>query len=265
MKIKHIILIVSLFVLVAWAKAADPELTFSFTTSNINGESYSPSHVFAVWIEDGNGTFVNTLMVYARERIGYLEKFNGSSGGYKVDAITGETLHAHTSHTATWNMKDFLTDVVGNGDYKLCFEMSSGGHGDYNPYYEIPFTLDGQSFILTPTDKTYLKSMTLSYSNGVTAGVNDIHESQKIQIFPNPVTSSSKIKVEGLPKGKYHLEMYTMKGQVISQSIKTVSSDSEEWSLPISTSMLQNQMYILRVFNETEEYQLSFIYKSTGK
>ncbi len=263
MNIKAFVGIVILTILsLGKVEADEPQLSFTFTTVSITGADYAPQHVFAVWIKDSNGDFVNSQMVYAQERIGYLEKFNASSGGFKVDAVTGATLIHHVEHTATWNMKNFLGSTVANGDYTLCFEMSSGGHGNENPFYTIAFTLDGQSFTTNPVDQTYLKTMTLTYSNGSSTAVNDVKSEQLLSIFPNPATASSNIVAKGFTPGSYTLELFDMSGKVIYKQPYLLSGSNQEWSLPASEKMQQGQMYILRMRGNNEDYQLSFIYKN---
>ena len=59
------------------------QLTFSFTTQKLpmsQGYEYTPSHVMAVWIEEANGRFVNTIAQYGFIRQNYLEKWQSNTG-----------------------------------------------------------------------------------------------------------------------------------------------------------------------------------------
>lgn len=141
------------------------ELKFVFTTINLSGYKYAPKHVFSVWVEDTSGKFINTIACFGKQRRGYLYKWNNTSGGFiDVDAVSGATQTKHTAHTVSWNMKTYRGLEVVNGDYNLCFEMTSkDGQG---PVLKTPFTLDGNNFSLTPSNQSFIKTMSITYNNG---------------------------------------------------------------------------------------------------
>lgn len=132
--------------------------TVDFTTINLSGYKYAPSHVLAVWIEDTDHKFVNSIAVYAQKRKVYLYNWNSTSGGYTgVDAYTGATLKSHQPRSFGWNMQNYKGTLIANGDYYLCVEMTSkNGQG---PVLKAPFSFIGEDILLSPNNTSYFKDM----------------------------------------------------------------------------------------------------------
>lgn len=167
-------------------------LTYDFTTKKLSGYEYAPSHVFAVWIETSTGSFVNTVAQFGFIRSSELFTWGNKSGGLNDDAVTGATLHVNTAHSYSWNMKNYRGQTLTTGDYKLCFEMTSGNR--QGPVLRTPFTLNGTDFTLSPADQTYLVSQSVVYKSGVNTAVSDKNLSaSSIIVAPNPVTENSEL------------------------------------------------------------------------
>ena len=106
------------------------ELTVTFDFIKQSG---SASNQFAVWVEDANGNYINTL---------YATKFT-AKGGYKnrpdsiplwveksgitsmpdyyIDAVSGAT-PSTGNQSYTWNLKDINGDPIAPGDYIVLVE-----------------------------------------------------------------------------------------------------------------------------------------------
>jgi len=97
-------------------------------------QSGSASNQYAVWVEDMDGNYVNTL--YATQwtaKGGYdsrpdsialwvVKSGISSMPDYYVDAISGATPKASGSQSYTWNLKDINGDTVLCGEYKVFVE-----------------------------------------------------------------------------------------------------------------------------------------------
>ena len=106
-------------------------LTVSTLTSSAGGP-YAPRNVLAIWVETNTGKFVKTLLVYAAERKFDLTNYMSNTSGNATDAKTGATQLSHSTRTCTWNGKDASGNLVANGNYKLCMELSdSNGTGTF--------------------------------------------------------------------------------------------------------------------------------------
>lgn len=81
-------------------------LTVNVTTSSAGG-LYAPANVVAIWLEDGSGTFVQTLGRWSMIRTAHLVAWNMASGG-AADAMTGAT---RTTHATPLSVSGDLTSV----------------------------------------------------------------------------------------------------------------------------------------------------------
>ena len=103
-------------------------------TFDYERQSGSASNQFAVWIEDMNGNYINTL--YATQWTasgGYITRPDSvalwvkksdiaTMPDYYVDAISGVTPKSSGSQSFTWNLKDINGDTVSFGEYKFFVE-----------------------------------------------------------------------------------------------------------------------------------------------
>lgn len=132
------------------------KLDISVLTSAFGGR-YKPRNVGAIWIETSSGQFVKTIERWGKTRAKYLTKFNASSAGNIVDAVTSATLSSHVTHTRSWNLTDVKGCKIAPGSYRLQVE-----HTDYNgtgALLTLPFTTDPG--MQTPADSTYFHSVSL--------------------------------------------------------------------------------------------------------
>ena len=132
---------------------ADPSplsrLAVTVRTTPVGG-TFAPRNVGAIWIERADGSFVRTLERWARVRGRWLLRFNASSQGNIVDAITSATLTSHKTHEVSWDLRDAEGCEIEAGDYQVVFELT-----DRNAAGEslaIPFTKDTAPVSLAPAE-----------------------------------------------------------------------------------------------------------------
>lgn len=118
--------------------------------------------MLAIWVETSSGKFVKTLMVYAAERKFDLTNYMSNSSGNATDAITGATLSSHTTRTCTWNGKNASGNLVANGDYKLCMELSdTNGTGTFKT---ITFAKDTIASSLSPGNMACFSNISIKWT-----------------------------------------------------------------------------------------------------
>jgi hypothetical protein len=137
-------------------------LSVSLTTSTYNG-NYAPKHVLAIWIENGSGSFVKTLMVKAAARKQYLTNWlSSTSSGNSTDAVTGATLSSHGTRTCTWNGTDVSGNVVYNGTYKLCMEFTE--NDKTGKFASFTFLKDSVSQSVSPTATSNFSGISINWT-----------------------------------------------------------------------------------------------------
>ena len=107
------------------------EVTVAFDYKKQSG---SASNQYAIWVEDMDGNYINTLFATKWTAGGgfnsrpdsialWVEKSGiASMPDYYVDAISGATPKASGSQSYTWNLKDINGDSVLPGEYKIFVE-----------------------------------------------------------------------------------------------------------------------------------------------
>ena len=140
-------------------------LAVSTTTTTYNGK-YTPRHVLAIWIESSTGTFVKTLMVKAQARKQYLTNWlSSTSSGNSTDAITGATLNSHGARSCIWDGTDASGNVVGDGTYKVCMELTENdGTGKFSSF---TFTKGTTTDTQAPADKTSFTNVSIVWTPNV--------------------------------------------------------------------------------------------------
>jgi len=106
-------------------------------TTTLNGR-YSPRNIGAIWVEDATGAFVKTIERWGKTRARYLTRFNASSGGNLVDAVTSATLAQHVTHDRTWDLTNLAKCEIPAGAYRVVIEETD--HNGSGPSVELPFT-----------------------------------------------------------------------------------------------------------------------------
>jgi len=137
-------------------------LSVSATTSTYNG-SYAPQHVLAIWVESSSGTFVKSLLVNAAARKQYLTNwYDATSSGNSTDAVTGATLRSHGSRTCSWDGTDVSGNVVGDGTYNVCMELTeNNGTGKFASF---TFTKGTASDSQASLSKTNFSNVSLTWT-----------------------------------------------------------------------------------------------------
>lgn len=126
------------FVINLFAQTAG-ELTVKTTTSTAGGR-YAPANCVAIWVEDGSGNFVKTLMTYAQKYMKYLtywaQTTSASGSQYNtVDAITGASADNFATYILTWDGTDVDGNLVADGTYYVCMELTDkNATGSYSTF-----------------------------------------------------------------------------------------------------------------------------------
>jgi flagellar hook assembly protein FlgD len=174
--------------------------TMTFTVKTIsNNTGFSPKHVLAIWIKDGQGNFVKSCKVMANVRKIHLVKWNANSSGNSTNAITGATLTSHQTHTITWDGKDYAGNLVADGVYQVWVEYTSQNSASgqpAGPYMSVEFTKSTETEHLTPSNLTYFNNIVLDWvPEGV--GVDEARTlDSRITVYPNPSTDGVKVKFD---------------------------------------------------------------------
>ena len=103
-------------------------------TFDFERQSGSASNQYAVWIEDMDGSYINTLYATRWTAGGgyktrpdsialWVEKSGiASMPDYYVDAVSGATPKSSGSQSYTWNLNDINGDAVPPGEYRIFVE-----------------------------------------------------------------------------------------------------------------------------------------------
>ncbi len=170
MKKRVLVIALALFFVLQIQAQTSGTLSISVTTSSTGG-NYAPRNIVAIWIEDGSGKFVKTLLAYANTRITHLNTWETSSAtsgtAYnRVDAITGATQSSHATRTCSWNSTDFSGKLVVDGDYKVRMELTD--KNSTGNIASFTFVKGPNTQKLTPVNVPSFASISLNWSNGVT-------------------------------------------------------------------------------------------------
>ncbi len=164
------------------------DMTFTVRTVTVNG-NFSPKHVLAIWVEDSNG-FVLSRKLRAVKRKQYLYTWNTQSGGNMVDAVTGETLKSHQTHTVTWDCKDVNGNLVPDGDYTVFVEYTEA-HVQ-GPLRGIAFTKGAEPVSLTPVEDANFKDLALSFEPAIIVTAGYSHNAEDLKVtFTNTSTGAT--------------------------------------------------------------------------
>ncbi|MCF8362763.1 MAG: DUF2271 domain-containing protein [Prolixibacteraceae bacterium] len=229
-------------------------LQVDFNTTTIEGGEYSPRHILAVWVEDTNGNFVNTVIVYAEERKSKLGKWNAASGGYKADAVTGATLSNNDQyHSVEWDLKNFAGQTVQNGTYTLCMEITSD---DFTgPYREVEFVLDGNDFTLNPADGSNYSNISILFENEATSNQSIDYNDKYLNIYPNPVRDELIVKLLAERKSQATLKLLNVEGKVVGMFEADVNEGVNELNADDLVRDISPGYYSLSV--ETDHYKVA--------
>jgi hypothetical protein len=187
-------------------------LTVTATTSETGG-NYAPKNIVAIWIEDGQGNFVKTLLAYAQNRKTHLNTWEASTTAAgspfnTVDAITGATKTSHATRTCSWNSTDVNGATVADGIYKVRMELTDkNATGNYSTF---TFTKDTNSVNLAPANVPSFSSISIIWEPVITS-VEENAFGEKINIYPNPSTGIFNITGKNIRE----LEISDVNGSLI--------------------------------------------------
>lgn len=117
------------------AEVTEGMLTLAYSTQTLNGQ-YAPDHVSAVWIENSNREYVDTIEVVGRIRYKGLQTYMARACQDRektgVDAITSATHRSHMDPHAdiVWDGMDFEDNPAPDGQYMLYIEVTETDKGD---------------------------------------------------------------------------------------------------------------------------------------
>lgn len=234
--------------------AHSQSVTFSITTSSAGG-SYSPSHVFAVWITNSSGTYINTLERKAVTRISSIPLWvsKATGGTTNTDGITGATINAFSTHTYTWNCKDKSGNIVPDGNYTFWVEYSDGTH----KYATYVFTKgpNNQTVTTQTVVASNLKNGTLVYTAPVSA-VQEADKSNSFNFYYDSKAGRLKIAYdEGLHPNPT-INLYTLTGM----SFPYYIISSGDGYIEIDTQHLKGNFILLFKDKKDQEYSKKLLF-----
>ncbi len=247
---KYIVCFIIVFSFISiQAQVVTKRVNFTVKTSSPGG-SFSPKNIGVIWIEDENGNFVKTLNRWANKRKKYLYTWKKSSNGNIVDAITSATKSSHTTHTATWNVKDFNGDTVPNGNYKLRVELTD--KHSQGPLYSLGFNIGDSTGSINPTDENYFHNIKLSWISTITSVKNEkIIGYSLLQNYPNPFNPTTIISYSIPQQNLVKLTIYDVLGKEVAVLVDK-EQEKGSYQVEFNASLLESGVYFYRL--ETENY-----------
>jgi flagellar hook assembly protein FlgD len=197
--------------------------TLTFTVKSItNNSTYSPKNVIAIWIKDAQGNFVVSRKVMANSRKNHLVKWNASSAGNSVSAITGSTLTSHQTHTITWDGKNAAGIEMQDGLYQIWVEYSStnsASNGNQGPFLTVEFEKGPAIQHITPANATYYQNIVADWVP-LGVGINDLSKSgASVKIFPNPFNVETTIQLCSDKTSQAYISVYDASGKKVTELI----------------------------------------------
>jgi len=217
------------------AQSLDTTMTVDFqVTTSSPGGNYSPRNIGAIWIEDQNGQFLQTLKRWANNRRQYLYTWNSRSGGNVIDGVTGATYSSHQTHSVHWDFTNFSGDTVAPGEYVLWIELTD--QHSQGPLFSFTFPHMGSAETLWVIDQPNFHNMSVSYNLDIIVGIdgenslpNHPHLSQN---FPNPFNPETFIQYSLAEDAPIDLAIYDIQGHKIrgiKQGLQPAGSHSFFW------------------------------------
>ncbi|MGD8862059.1 MAG: DUF2271 domain-containing protein [Myxococcales bacterium] len=135
-----------------------------FETASYGG-FYAPLNCGAVWIEDDEGRYVATPMIWAGVRRRNIFIWNArrcQTDG--PDVISAATLDDHSgTRELSWDTRDHMGRVVPDGSYVLNIEVTEDEF-NYGRRAEIPFEKGTDPVSLSPADTESVMNLMLTYT-----------------------------------------------------------------------------------------------------
>lgn len=237
-------------------------LTFNFT--NAKPGSNASQNVFAVWIENGNGTFVKTRCRYWGSKTNdHLPSWKSKSGQNLVDATTGATLKSTSNPTAfgtktiTWNGTDVNGNVVADGTYKIQVESSWCNPEPANNQHKFlstfTFEKSGNASTITPTDVN-LTNVTITWTPS-TSSVSSSDTDNSWDVYPNPANGSLTIDLNS-DKNVEGYSILSVDGKIMTKGKWEINTNKKV----VDLKDLNNAMYYVElIFSDGNVSSKSFV------
>lgn len=243
MKTHTIFILLAFIGLASFGQSTPGELSFSFTSLPNDG-NFSPRHVLAVWVENNEGNFVQTLKLRADRRVKYLYTWNQVSTGNTTDAVTGATLNSHETHKLNWDLTDASGNLVTDGDYKMRVEYTSE-HAQ-GPLLEINFNKSTETVSLQPSNATYFENLSLTYTPESTTGLDKNISGENIRFWPNPANDFIKFTLNISQNEEINIGLYDLNLKKVAHIFSGSTSDgvkSFTWNL--DKSLIKSGTYFI--------------------
>ncbi|WP_333600341.1 T9SS type A sorting domain-containing protein [Flavobacterium sp.] len=246
-------------------------LTFTYNQPQPTSPSLNQGvkNVYAVWIENGTGTFIKTKCRYTSTSTDdHLPTWASKSGCTNTtiatgtacnttDASTGATRTTSTSPTAfgtksvTWDGKNVVgttngTTVV-DGTYKIWVESSwnDGANNIHNELIGFTFTKGPNEQTLTPTGDTYINTVTLHWLPDALSVNQNLTQNPVVVIYPVPSTGVFNLDLKNDVKS---IKVYDLSGKTVySQDIKQAVANT---TVSINLSEVSDGNYIISLQND---------------
>lgn len=243
--------------------------TLTFTVKSItNNSTYSPKNVIAIWIKDAQGNFVVSRKVMAVARKNHLVKWNASSAGNTVSAITGSTLTSHQTHTITWDGKNAAGIEMQDGLYQIWVEYTStnsASNGNQGPSLTVEFEKGPAIQHITPANATYYQNIVADWVP-LGVGTNDLSKAgASVTVFPNPFNNETTIQLSSDKPSQAYICVYDASGQKVAELVNDSFSSGTKNFYWDGTSTkgqkLSNGIYFVHIrvngFTEIQKVMIS--------
>lgn len=243
--------------------------TLTFTVKSItNNSTYSPKNVIAIWIKDAQGNFVVSRKVMANSRKNHLVKWNASSAGNTVSAITGSTLTSHQTHTITWDGKNAAGIEVQDGLYQIWVEYTStnsASNGNQGPSLIVEFEKGPAIQHITPANATYFQNIVADWVP-LGVGTNDLSEAgASVTIFPNPFNNETTIQLSSDKPSQAYICVFDASGHKVAELVNdSFSSGTKNFYWEGTSAIgqkLSNGIYFIHIqvngFTEIQKVMIS--------
>lgn len=193
-------------------------LSVSVSTSEAGG-GYAPKHVVAIWVEDGSGNFVKSLLAYAQNRKTHLNEWQASTDAagteYNVtDAITGATQSSHGTRSCSWDGTDYNSAPVPDGTYSLRMELTD--KNSTGNYASFTFVKGPNNDNQTPSNAPSFSSIIINWQAQDDTGIDLISNQEAFTIHPNPGTGIYQISGQNIES----IEVINIAGKLILKTKK---------------------------------------------
>ncbi|WP_100613049.1 T9SS type A sorting domain-containing protein [Confluentibacter lentus] len=169
----------------------------------------------------------------------------GSAGWFKV----------YSNGTTNWTWSTLVSDNDGHEvfvrfDSPGIYTMEISARSEFHLLDRIVLS---KSTVSNPTNLS-IQEATCS----TTLSVTDIENAKKFKVFPNPVTSSSKISLNGIQPDSYKVTIMDIVGKQVSNKLNlTFKNDIEE----LEIGYLKSGLYFLTLSSVNNSYSAKLLVK----